>query len=99
MDCPHCKRQTIAFSDWCRSPNAFKWRCPKCQAFLKANQSTWFWFKAGLVCVLAVVACIIALEQTGILAVGKSRPLLFGAFAFLLPFSWVAFKRGGYIPA
>ena len=97
MKCPRCDQETIEFRMWCRSPNAFIWRCIQCGVSLKASRATWTWFGILLFLVLLVVGAVIYLEEAGVIVRGGGKIyLLIGIGVIVGPLSYVAYKRGGY---
>ena len=52
MQCPRCGNRAIAFADWAKGVNAFRYYCDSCATPLKANTAT----KLGFVLTLAAAA-------------------------------------------
>ena len=98
MKCPHCEQLTISFRTWCRTPNAFSWQCPHCGIRLRANLATWAWFAVGLLLLVPILGGVMALEHRGVIAKNHGKPFIFGGVVLLvLPVSYCAFRRGGYV--
>ena len=66
MKCPVRHGTTISFKDWRRKPNAFRWACLHCRAFLKANRATWLCFFAALLFVTALLMPVVFIRGKGI---------------------------------
>jgi len=96
MQCPNCRQVTIHFLAWCRSPNAFLWRCPHCDVALKAGKATWGWFISVIPFALLVVAIVIYLENQNMIEKEDSRSLIFFGIFSLLPLIYLAFRFGSY---
>jgi len=100
VHCPHCDAETISFTEWSIGLNAFRWRCPHCEARLGATTRVKLFAAVFFVAGLAVGGYAVWEYASESVSKGELRlNLLIGLAVLLmigLPVGRVIFGGGPY---